>query len=472
MKNAFSILLLLLCLFVRVLFDVPKFSQILTTTATVKGRTKTTTPGEPRPQIVFVINYHKTGHDVTDQYALAVHGATATVSKHKTKTTPEKVLTTTFLPYKQKKNATEGEFFIRRKSRYPEAKHGGCPTKHDVPEKLLQQLTDSDSGSGSDSDSDSDSDMQLSRPTSTTKPTQIIVSVLQAPSFFCNLDDHDVFLQEKLKHVSSTYPNHDVKFVHMIRDIFSMAVSNYVFHSQNPTPEPKIMDWMFNCKPKPWVMDHIVPSDEKNEFGIRRSLITTDQINRMAALCEELVVDPHTGKPFENYFQALLTLSRYDGLRLALCEFLMMNRGDLLRMTHNVLRLRQWQQHKQRKNAANRERAVLTLKTDSDWSEENYARTLNRVTEFVLDDLEVWEDIGNETATEELEREKEQMVATVQNKALKFRENEFEKHSDHFTKGKSNDRSELREKLEQDELFAPILSNLQAVIDSALEKES
>jgi len=441
MKSASFILLFLL--FVRVIFDDPATEFYQTMTTTVKPRARATTPGEPRPQMVFLINYHKTGHDVTNQYIEAVQGA---VSSHKT--TPEKALTTTFIPYRKKKFVEQGEFFSRRKNL-----ENGCPKTMSRHKDLL-------------------TDKQLSRPTSTTKPTQIIVTKLQGPSLFCNLDENDVFLQEKFKHVSSTYPNHDVKFVHMIRDIFSMALSNYLYHSQEPTPEPCIEEYMFECTPEPWVMDQIIPSDEKDEFGIGRSLITRDQIDRVVALCEELVVDPRTGKPFENFYQALVRLPRYDGLRLAITEFLIMDKTDLLRMTHNVLRLRQWQQHVQPEDAARRDKAVLTLKTDQDWGGDNFASSINRVTEFILDDLEVWGDNRNENAEAELEREKEPLVARIQKRALERRDKEFKKKSNHFTKGKSNDRTELMEKLQQDELFAPILSNLQAIIDSVLEEES
>jgi hypothetical protein len=457
-KGASFILLFLL--FVHVFFDdhATEFYQTMTATTAVKARTRTTTPGEPRPQVVFLVNYHKTGHDVTNQYLEAVNGAVS--PRHIKKTTPEKVLATTFLSYKKRNYESQGEFFRRRDNNYK----NGCPKTNDPPKNLL-------------------TDAQLSRPTSATatKPTRIIVTKLQGPSLFCNLDEHDVFLQEKFKHVSSTYPNHDVKFVHMIRDIFSMALSNYLYHSQKPTPEPDIKHWMLDCNPKAWMqnngIDRVVHSDETNEFGIERSLITTDQIDRIVALCEELVVDPRTGKPFEHYYQALRRLPRYDGLRLALCEFLILKRSDLLRMTHNVLRLREWQQQQQEQteqsNNNRRERAVLTLKTDQDWSGENYAHTLNRVTNFVLDDLEVWGDNhrNQKNAEAELEREKEQMVAGLQKRALKLRDREYKKKSSHFTKGKSNDRSELMEKLQRDELFAPILSNLQDIIDSVVLEE-
>ena len=115
---------------------------------------------------------------------------------------------------------------------------------------------------------------------------------------------------------------------------------------------------------------------------------------------------------------------------------------------------------------------MLTLRTDQDWGGDNFAPSIKRVTEFILDDLEIWGDKKNENAEAQLEREKEQMVARMQKRALKLRDREYKRNSSHFTKGKSNDRAELMEKLQQDELFAPILSNLQAIIDSVLEEHS
>jgi hypothetical protein len=236
---------------------------------------------------------------------------------------------------------------------------------------------------------------------------------------------------------------------------------------------------MLDCNPKVWMqlngIDQVVHSDEKNELGIERSLMTPDQIDRIVALCEELVVDPHTRKPFEHYYQALSTLPRYDGLRLALCEFLIMKRSDLLRMTHNILRLHEWQQQTEQPNsndATKRGWAVLSLQTDQDWSGDNFAPSINRVTEFVFDDLEVWGDNRNKNAAAQLEREDEKMVARLRRRALKLRDRKYVIKASHFTQGKSDDRSELMEKLQQDEIFAPILSNLQAIIDSVLEEQS
>ena len=60
------------------------------------------------------------------------------------------------------------------------------------------------------------------------------VTVIEAPEFHCNREK----LANLLMHNQSRKKKWGVKLIHLVRNPFSMAVSNYLYHRQDPTPEP------------------------------------------------------------------------------------------------------------------------------------------------------------------------------------------------------------------------------------------
>merc|ERR1719506_2289255 len=46
--------------------------------------------------------------------------------------------------------------------------------------------------------------------------------------------------------VGSTFPA-DMKVVHFVRDPYRMAVSGYLYHTQDPTPETWVLDKLPSC---------------------------------------------------------------------------------------------------------------------------------------------------------------------------------------------------------------------------------
>ena len=75
--------------------------------------------------------------------------------------------------------------------------------------------------------------------TATSTTDKIILVKLNPTDFFCDLTTNvDVFY-------SSTNAHASAKFIFLIRDPLDMAISNYLFHSQYPTPEK----WVHKYKP-------------------------------------------------------------------------------------------------------------------------------------------------------------------------------------------------------------------------------
>ena len=251
-----------------------------------------------------------------------------------------------------------------------------------------------------------------------------------------------------------------------------MAISNYAYHAQDPTPEA-------------WVR-HVHPCRIDRDLlrraigdGRGEALLSSDQVDQLRGLCGNLTFDVDTQQSHPNLYEALRALPFYDGLRVATIFSLVGKSrrhasGDLLRMPNNVLRLNEWQQL--HRAGGGSEKTVLSLKLDEDWSEARYGDTADRVTGFILDDLRFQEDAGGAaggaTAAAELGRAKADFAAAVRQEVLSKRKSKRDNGSRHFTKGRVHDRAEVRAKLRADELFGPILSRIQTIVDSAygLEK--
>ena len=226
-----------------------------------------------------------------------------------------------------------------------------------------------------------------------------------------------------------------------------------------------------------------------NESGTK--LLTSHQVDQLETLCHKLMHNNATGVPYKHFYQALMDLPPYDGLRLATIHILIgdvMSGGDLLRMTNNIVRLNEWQKAQQQKRKQQEERlgvsdsishtgssTVLNLLMDRDWSTDHYEESLVRVSEFLLEDLRFYcndtghTDCDNETTAFDYgEAAKEQFVAKVTWNALDRRFREHEGNPVHFTRdGVGKNRTLLEEELRSDELFGPILSSLETIVYSA-----
>jgi hypothetical protein len=292
------------------------------------------------------------------------------------------------------------------------------------------------------------------------------------PNLFCNIDKHDVFSQNK--NVGGTGTRPDVKLIHMIRDPFDMVISNYLYHSQTPTPE-KFAFTYDPCVLGNGYLQSIINSTETT------TLITQQQVDGLKAVCDDLMLNKKTNKRYKGFYAALLGLPMYDGLRLSAIVLLISKAqflgGDLLRMTANVERLHQWQT-KQQQQYPESTSGIISLKTHPDWDKENYEASLDRLTKFTIADLEVLGNnnddremgssasTGNETT---LQKHKGDLVQAVRINAIKRLNQNTLKKSNHVTAHRMTpeEREDAVAKLRADDLLGPILSTCQKIIDSA-----
>jgi len=190
----------------------------------------------------------------------------------------------------------------------------------------------------------------------------------------------------------------------------------------------------------------------------------------------EMMLNNNTNTPYVDFYYALLELPLYDGLRLSTLVLLISGgtggAGDILRMTHNVERLREWQR-------ASSSNTIISTMMHPDWDRDNYGASLDRLTEFVLADLEFLgdgsggeNDGGDSVAANEaaLQKYKEEFVRKVRIEAMDSLHENHSKRPKHIT---TNTRMTPEErkltvaKLRADELFGPILSTCQTIVNSA-----
>ena len=404
-------------------------------------KTKSTNFGVSRNQFVYMTHYHKTGDNVSYRYLKAVGSMSAS-----------SMIDVVYYPNDMKRIVG---FFERRNTT------NGCANL-DIA-KLLKN-----------------------RP-----GPKIHFLHFNSPNLFCDINHHDVFSQKFFFHLDGNGTANangiqyqpDVKIIHLIRDPFDMVVSNYLYHSQTPTPEPFVKTYD-PCKFGKAYLKLIIDASENNETT---TLITQQQVDGLKDLCENLMLNKNTNKKYRGFYDALLGLSVQDGLRLSAIVLLVSKAhyagGDLLRMTTNVERLHQWQtkqqqQHQEHYTAtestSSSRSGIISLKTHPDWDKENYEVSLDRLTEFIVSDLEVKRKPNNNTTSNDddertLQQYKEALLQAVRNDALERLNDNMAKKANHITRHRMTpeEREDAVAKLKADDLLGPILSACQTIIDSA-----
>ena len=225
---------------------------------------------------------------------------------------------------------------------------------------------------------------------------------ITAPDLFCNDDDLRSYLgidgdddiytrtaEDKHSHYDhynnnntnnrngNTHNNRSMNIIHLVRDPIEMVLSSYLYHSQEPTPEPWVHDHD-PCRVDKELLDLLIPMHNNNTSGTGTGthiLIRREDLENVIQLCERLMhrrdhdaaADTGTGgsggnisgvgarvahnktrtissKRRQSYYKLLRTLPPTDGVRLAAAQFLIAKGqrsagGDLLRMTNNIMRL-------------------------------------------------------------------------------------------------------------------------------------
>jgi hypothetical protein len=125
--------------------------------------------------------------------------------------------------------------------------------------------------------------------------------------------------------VGSTFPA-DTKVVHFVRDPYRMALSGYLYHTQDPTPETWVLNKLPTCG-----------NDTQVQLMSEALGLDIEPVRRLYATLYEQV--RHRGHQ-ANFYQDIRGLGREQGLRLwtsfAICSGTQQAGGDILRMAYNA----------------------------------------------------------------------------------------------------------------------------------------
>ena len=304
------------------------------------------------------------------------------------------------------------------------------------------------------------------------------VAVQHAPDFFCNAEKLAKILLEEgdarnnkntaidVERTTSEEEDKGVKIVHLVRNPYTMAVSNYHYHAKEPVPKPE--RWILRQNPcmvtypnGELYADSVLPSLSKRSYETLNinydgRLVTRAEFEAIANDCES-IYQTRKGLESANQFQHLMNLDAPEGLRLATAELTIQghdNGGDMLRMSNNILKLKQAEKIVQNSwmGGQNKEFQVYTLSLDDFISrpKESAMQFLN----FVFD--------HDERDGVSVKR-KEAAAAKYAQGYLDKKEG-----SRHITDGKSSDKEQLKEYLRHDAVFGPPMKKIERLVETAL----
>ena len=298
-----------------------------------------------------------------------------------------------------------------------------------------------------------------------------MIYVQVSPNFFCDIQTLAV---ELLSHKKKT----KIKIIHLVRNPFSMAISNFNYHAAYPVIEPWVMtarpcdqEKFFGVQSYP---DLLLPTflQQQIEMGgisgtNNNPVMYPEDFNALSDRCHALFQNSFNrpGSEKWNYYNHLRHLDPTQGVELATIQMCSsgVNGGDLLRMANNIIKLKEIEELLAREDCTGTgvpcgER-IHTLTLSLDWFiQDPYGMTI-RFLDFAL---------GNAITKGEKIRI-----------AQRYRQSYYRKVNkgdSHITKGKNVETAKgnivnpvlLENTLRQHEVLGRILGNVERVVDDAL----
>eukprot|EP00985_Skeletonema_marinoi_P033188 scaffold40695_cov336-Skeletonema_marinoi.AAC.3 len=296
-----------------------------------------------------------------------------------------------------------------------------------------------------------------------------MIYVQVSPNFFCDIR---TLAKELLSHKKKT----KIKIIHLVRNPFSMAISNFNYHSAYPVIEPWVMtaqpcaeEKFFGVQSYPELLlpTFLEQQDVMGGVGLDNPLMYPEDFKALSERCHALYQNSfnRAGSEKWNYYNHLRHLDPTQGLELATIQMCSsgINGGDLLRMANNIIKLKEIEQQLAQEDCTGTgvpcgER-IHTLTLSLDWFiQDPYGMTI-RFLDFAL---------GNAITKGEKIRI-----------AQRYRQSYYRKVSggdSHITKGKNVETPKghivdpvlLENMLRGHELLGRVLGNVERVVDDAL----
>jgi len=316
------------------------------------------------------------------------------------------------------------------------------------------------------------------------------ISVQHAPDLFCTPEELAHMVMEggagrrsaaaaaataAADHVGQNSTDRGVKIVHLVRNPFEMAVSNYLYHARVPTPE----GWILHQNPcqTDYTEEHVhesyasmvLPILSKTkyinldlDYGDDTQLFSQNEFDDIEKDCLSLYKTRERLKQ-SNFLSHLINYDPPEGIRLSTAQMMIQGYnygGDILRMAHNIIK---WKETSNRVRfgeeyvAARKELQVYTMSLDDFISDP--AGSALRFFDFVFEGATAAE------VTHEEKWEVAQMYAEY------YRQKMVESgRSGHVThnNNKRGDPTALKEYLRHDPVYGPPLSKIEKLVEVSL----
>lgn len=296
-----------------------------------------------------------------------------------------------------------------------------------------------------------------------------IITVQAAPNLFC---DTNVLAEYLLRNSNTLQEKRGIKVIHLVRNPFSLAVSNWIYHAQYPTPEL----WVKNVDP---CADELWYERQSLAYLVGPTLLIGDDpimkyedFGALHNVCTSLYRQSERSRTW-SFYTHLRHLDPPDALSLATQHMMIQGQtgGDILRMASNIVKLKQVQQLENQirisqhllphEKQEDRMIQVMTLSME-EFTKEPRAATL-RFLDFALSDAspsEVKERIATEYEASYLEKIKlgDEHITNDKNIQNGQKENIVDK------------KGELEEFLRGHELFGRVLGNIERLVQDVLKE--
>jgi hypothetical protein len=318
-----------------------------------------------------------------------------------------------------------------------------------------------------------------------------IVAVQAAPDFFCTvstlveyllrddnggIDDNDSMLQQQQQQTKTKKCG--IKIIHLVRNPYSLAVSNWVYHAQYPTPEQWVKK-VHPCIEERWYDTQSYRDLVQSTLLVGKNpIMKYTDFDDLRDICTSLYQTGNASKESKKpwtYYTHLRHLDPQDALSMATSHMLIqgITGGDIVRMANNVVKLNQVMKledqirlspsHENNKYDKSRMIQVMTMSME-EFIQEPHVATM-RFLDFALEEstsFSVKEQIAIEYA--------------------KAYNDKIKKGDKHITNDKSitnggdiniaEKKEEMIDFLRQHRLFGRVLGNIERLIDETIEKSS
>lgn len=160
-----------------------------------------------------------------------------------------------------------------------------------------------------------------------------------------------------------------VKILHFVRNPFSLAVSNYLYHRQDPTPE----EWVHDANP----CAGLISSTFRNETS-GYSIMSDNDFWTMGNICRSLF-KTRPGLEDKGYYEHLLRLPPEEGLELATCHIVI---ASMIKMVNTIIKFEQVKRYYAENSALEERLEILTISMDR--LQKNPWQVGRRAFDFVL----------------------------------------------------------------------------------------